>query len=301
MQQILSNTSRRRNFLVIAALLIGCACLVRYFVLPSFDASLSTTLPQFYASLVERLLTSFVVTVLIGLLIFWLEPDVVRRASITTVDPKEISTLLRAAIEPTDKWWFRGGTGRYLRAVTLPQMGKLTRDTSSGKELHVQLIDPRNEGLCQQYANYRRGLHSAKDGEQWTSDRVRKEVYATILSLFVKAGEYPLLNIQLTLLPLFSSFRLDLSSRYVILTKEDPRAPGLRCDIDSEFYIAYRDDLLLTARQGTEIELTPISTNLDLASVRRHFANLALGLDSLSDNFLQSVIQMSKSPVNPYA
>lgn len=302
MQQILSNTFRRRSFFIIAILLIGCATLVRYFFLPQYDSTLSATVPQFFASFVERLLTSFIVTVLIGLLIFWLEPGVVRRANMSTVDPKEISILLRAAIEPTEKWWFRGGTGRYLRAMTLPEMGKLTRDKSSGKELHVQLIDPRNEFLCEQYANYRRGLHSAKaEEQQWTVDRVRIEVYATILSLFVKAGEYPLLNIHLTLLPLFSSFRLDLSSQYVILTKEDSRAAGLRCDSESEFYIAYRDDLLLTARQGKEITMKPIRTDLNVTSVRHHFADLGLALDSVTDEFLQSIIKISQAPVNPYA
>jgi hypothetical protein len=109
----------------------------------------------------RKLLTSFIVTVAIGSFLFSLQPKVMRNAEMSVVAPGEISTLLVAAIQPTEKWWFRGGTGRYLRAMTLPSMGKTTRSRSSTKELHVQLIDPTELAVCNEYAVYRSGLRSA--------------------------------------------------------------------------------------------------------------------------------------------
>jgi hypothetical protein len=231
-----------------------------------------------------------------------LEPEVARKANMSSIEPKEISMLLAAAIQPTEKWWFRGGTGRFLRAVTLPKMAELTRNSSSTRELHVQLIDPTELGVCQEYAAYRSGLHSASsDKEQWTQERVRKEIYATLLSLFLKAKEYPLLRIQITLLRSFSSFRLDLSSKYVILTKEDPQAPGVRCDNGSYFYSAYTDDLVLTAKQGRPIAVKPFNSDLSVESVRHHFAELQLVGDGIEDELLLSVLETTKVARNPYA
>jgi hypothetical protein len=302
-QRILSNTHYRRAFFTICGLAIALALLVRYTLLPIFDPSLSLNGTQLLASIIEKLLISFIVTIAIGSFIFWLEPEVARKANMNVVDPKEISMLLGAAIQETEKWWFRGGTGRYLRAVTLPKMAETTRSTSSTKELHAQLIDPMDLSICQEYAIYRSGLRSASgDSERWTQERVRKEIYATLLSLFLKAKEYPLLRIQITLLPSFSSFRLDLSSKYVILTKEDQQAPGVRCDHGSYFYNAYLDDLVLTARQGRSITAKPLTLELlSVEFIRQHFTELQLIHDGVDDDLLASVLETARAARNPYA
>ena len=156
--------------------------------------------------------------------------------------------------------------------------------------------------VCQEYALYRSGLRSANnDGEPWTEERVRKEVYATLLSLILKAKEYPLLRIEITLLPSFSSFRLDLSSKYVVLTKEDSQAPGVRCDHGSYFYNAYMDDLVLTAKQGRSISVTPLSSEPSVESIRKHFTELQLIEEGVHDNLLRAALEAAKAARNPYA
>jgi hypothetical protein len=181
-------------------------------------------------------------------------------------------------------------------------MAEITRSTSSTKELHVQLIDPTAESVCEEYAAYRRGVRSSKaEKNEWTKERVRSEIYATLLSLFLRTAQYPLLRIDITLLRSFSSFRLDLSSKYVILTKEDPQAPGVRCDNGSYFYDAYRNDLELTAKQGRPVAAVPFKSDLDVNCVRKHLADLALIENGLSDEILQSIIAITKSARNPYA
>ena len=301
-ERILSHTHHRRTFFTLCGCLIVLALVVRYWILPAFDASLSLSGAQLLASVIEKLLMSFIVTIAIGSFLYWLQPEAVRSANMTVVEPKEISSLLVSAIHQTEKWWFRGGTGRYLRAETLPKLAESTRNTSSTRELHVQLIDPLHVAACEGYALYRTGLRSATaDNERWTRDRVQREICATLLSLFLKTKQYPLLRVEITLLPSFSSFRIDLSSQYVILTKEDPQAPGVRCDHGSFFYRAYLDDLVLTAKQGKSIAATPISSEVSVESLREHFSQLGLVESSVSEEFLRSVLETAKTARNPYA
>jgi hypothetical protein len=122
-----------------------------------------------------------------------------------------------------------------------------------------------------------------------------------LLAIFLNAKEYPLLRIEVTLLRSYSSFRLDLSSQYVILTKEDPQAPAVRCDVGSFFYSAYMDDLVITARQGRSITVKPFDSVLSVESVRHHFVELSLVGDGLDDELLQSVLETAKAARNPYA
>lgn len=302
MQQLLSSPHYRRSFFLIAVLLIIASILIRYAVLPQFDPSLNAELPEIAASIIEKLLTSFCVTVLIGCLIFWLEPKVMTRSEMSVVPPVDISGLLTSAARSTEKWWFRGGTGRYLRAVTLPELLKTAQHSSSRRELNVQLIDPTNLSICREYASYRASLRSAKESaSEWTQDQVRSEIYATILSLFRVARENSLLQIELTVLASFSSFRLDLSSGYVVITKEDRLAPAVRCDYGTFFYRAYHDDMRLTARQGRPIPVTIDHELTTIQSVRALFDRIGLSGADLPDSILDSALQGAKEPRNPYA
>jgi hypothetical protein len=301
-QQILSDKYRRRAFSVIVVLLLASSLMLRYLWLPTLDSSLKLQGAQLLASVLEKLITSFVVTVVIGFFIFWLGPPSAQQAEMRILQSHEISVLLKAAVQPTERWWFRGGTGRYLRAVTLPEMAATARRTSSTRELHVQLIDPTEHSLCREYASYRRGVQSASgEQEEWTEERVRKEIYATLLTLFIAAKDHPLLKIEIILLRLYSSFRIDLSSKYVILTKEDPKAPAVMCDSGSYFYRAYMDDLVLSAKQGKPVLAAPFGSDVEMAAVRKHFAELDLLGGGMSDGPLASIVQTARTPRNPYA
>lgn len=302
MQELLSSPHYRRLFFFSAALLIIVSILVRYVILPELDPALHAKFVEVAASISDKLLTSFCVTILIGCLIFWIEPKVMRRSGMVIVPAGDVSGLLTSASKTTKKWWFRGGTGRYLRAMTLPELSSIAQHSSSTRELNVQLIDPTNLSICHEYASYRASLRSAKkNASQWTRDQVRAEVYATILSLFWVAKENSLLQIKLTVLATFSSFRLDLSSDYVVITKEDQLAPGVRCDDGTFFYQAYQDDMVLTAKQG---RLIPVTVERDLTtvqSVRALFDRLGLSGTELSDSILDLALRGAREPQNPYA
>ena len=54
----------------------------------------------------------------------------------------------------------------------------------------------------------------------------------------------------------FSAFRLDISDDYVVITKEDKEASGLRADKGTYFYDSYIDEERLHERQATNIIVT---------------------------------------------
>src|SRR6185369_1432352 len=99
------------------------------------------------------------------------------------------------------------------------------------------------------------------------------------------------------------TFRLDLSDQYVVITKEDPQAPGMRADKGSYFYQAYLDDLRLTFDQGRILPRAPSSfdpADLTPATVRGLFTNIGLSL-AVSDSVLAQVVELARASENPYA
>ncbi|MEZ0071761.1 hypothetical protein [Planotetraspora sp. GP83] len=78
--------------------------------------------------------------------------------------------------------------------------------------------------LREAYAHYRRSLSDRPDGrgELWTTERARKESFATVLATFWYRQRYGLLDIGVGLSATMTTFRWDLSSHAVIITVEDP-------------------------------------------------------------------------------
>ena len=56
----------------------------------------------------------------------------------------EVGTALEEARRQTDRWVFKGGTGTYLRAVTLPQCVEVARRKKHTLHVDVEIIDPAN-------------------------------------------------------------------------------------------------------------------------------------------------------------
>ena len=301
MQQILSNKHYRRSFFLIVCFALALVFVLRYGWLPRLDPTLTLNGAQLVASVSEKIFSSFLVTVFIGCLIFWLEPKITKQANIAIVNPKDISDLLASALIDSNEWWFRGGTGRYLRAVTLPTMAERSRSSSSIKRLHVQILDPANRSSCELYATYRRGVRSSVSEGQWTLERVRAEICATLLVILIKTSQYPLLHVDVTLMPTFSSLRIDLSTKQAVVTKEDQRAPAIRCDQGTYFYDAYKDDMELTAQMGRAMPMIAAPIDTSLAAARQVCVILGLIETDLTDEFLSTIIKRAKAPVSPYS
>jgi len=256
MQEILSKRHYRRPFFTTVLVVLAFALLVRFLVLPQYDPSLSLSFSAFLASLLDNLVVSIFITVLIGGFIFWITPDIVRRSQLEILEPKRISPLLKEAAATSKFWIYKGACGRYTRAVTLPLLADAARVEGIGRDITVCILDPRNHRLCAAYATYRKSLRSRTE-TLWSPLVVQEEVLATAVLILKYQFSEPLLRINLFFVNSFSAFRLDISDRYVIVTKEDIGASALKADAGTYFYDSYKDDVRLTERLATQLPYSP--------------------------------------------
>jgi len=301
---ILEKVHYRKVFYLVFGLLIALLLLVRYIALPQVDATIGSGWVFAVARVSETLLASFVVTVAIGAFVFWLTPGIMRIAPMEVIEPREIGPLLERALLTSSFWWYKGSAGRYFRAVTLPEMARAARKESLSREVNALILDPTDDRLCEEYATYRRSLKSATESDPWTKQRVKCELVATIMTVLRYQEQEPLLRIRLGLTRYLSSFRLDLSSQYVIVTKEDRDAPAMRCDKDTYFYRSYYDEIVLAHRQAREIKggiRIPAAAELTAADVGRVLASVGMGNSGMDEEDLKGVIRMLTQPKNPYA
>lgn len=306
MDEILNKQHYRKTFYLIIGLVLLITLFIRIFIIPIFDSSLSISFIKVLVMILDGLFASLIVTVLIGIFIFWLTPKIVKNSMMEVISPKEISHLLKMAMIHSKKWEFKGATGRYTRSVTIPEMAEAARAESIGREIRLSLINPNNTVLCKEYATYRRSLKSAKT-DSWDYKRVRNEVVATIVSALITKHDEPLLRIEIHLLDHFSSFRLDISDDYVVITKEDKEASALRADKKTYFYNSYIDEVKLHERQATKIIVGDSveylnRENFDETALQKFLKDInLLGDDEISTLDLAKITADIKKSKNPYA
>ena len=305
MERILSKRHYRSAFYWLVSLILLFSITLRFLVLPQFDTKLEASLLGFGAALLDGLVISLIVTVLIGSFVFWLTPEVLKKSVMDVIEPKEIGPLLKKAATDTRTWTYKGACGRYTRSTTLPSLASAAKHEGLGRDIRITILNPANDLLCAEYATYRRSLKSAKNVHPWTESKVKEEVIATIISALRFRHEEPLLRIDLYLIDHFSAFRFDISDQYVIVTKEDKEASGLRADSGTYFYDSYKDDVRLSERQSINVSYqdeVPIGNNLTDETLRALILEASLiDPDKLSSLDLGAIRESINSPEDPYS
>lgn len=220
----------------------------------------------------------------------------------------EVGEALAQARRTTDLWYFRGGTGTYLRAVTLPDCIEHARHRNSTLDFRIEILDPTDEEGCNRYAQFRRSLANLPDasGERWTVDRTRKEAFATVLAACWYSQQYGLLKIDVWVSPRMTTFRYDFSSTCVIITQEDPRAPALLIDRGKIYYHRWNIELQygreqarrVPIEQAKQVFLGDVPT---IEQTRRLFSALDIPLPrSFGDREVSEIVAKAIEPRNPY-
>jgi hypothetical protein len=158
-----------------------------------------------------------------------------------------------AAVQTADMWQFRGGTGSFARAWTIPAMATRARENSTGTHWRIQLqiLDPQNIDRCLQYAQYRAKLSldsGSRPQTEWTTEYVQMGCLATIFAAHWYQ-QHEFLTIEIRLRSEFSALRYDISPDSIIITNEDSQIPALRIPSSGEvsaLYHAYRADFDLS-------------------------------------------------------
>ncbi|WP_408913072.1 hypothetical protein ACJUA3_11980 [Citrobacter freundii] len=306
MHELLRKKHSRTNFIIIFVLVVLIILLLRYFVLPLIYPMQSADLGGFFATIFNGLLSSLTVTFLIGLFMFWIQPEAESNAKIEIAYPKELPELFKVAFLKSEIWYYKGGCGRYFRTATLPNMAKQARSKSQSKEILVVILDPSNIDLCEKHAIYRSGTASQKiESRPWTTEEVRAELFSTIITTLITQAKEPSLRIKLSLCPHYSSFRIDLSDEYAIITKEDRGSPAIVCHKGTHFYKSYKDEVILSLNQSRSVRMIDkvdfTLENIDGNKVKSLLAYADLEDNNLTTAFYEKVALLCKEAKNPYA
>ncbi|HEY3686951.1 MAG TPA: hypothetical protein VGL93_28205 [Streptosporangiaceae bacterium] len=229
-------------------------------------------------------------------------------AAVRTVAGSEVGHALEEARRSTDRWTFKGGTGTYMRAVTLPECVANAKRERRALLVRLEILDPSDPDVCERYGRFRDTVSSKPDitGEDWTTERVRKESYATVLAACWYRQQYSLLDVDIGLSSVMTRFRWDLSDRYVVMTQEDDRGSALIFDSGKFYYDCWSTELQLSREQSRRVPIelamdVPMSGEPTPEEVRRLFMVLGLPLpEGFTDTDTKSIIQKALNPKNPY-
>jgi hypothetical protein len=244
-QSALKDKYLKRNFLVAASLGAVVLALVRFFLLPRLDNSVDVGFGKFVAEVTIALLAALITTVAATLLITWLTPpeDIGKPIEVIPPTGKQIPALLKQLAGSTSTWRYSGGTGTYLRAATMPRLANSAVNESRTIVVEAVLLDPRDRKLCDEYAKYRSSGKSGRSDREWTSDRVRYEVLATLISAFIWRQHSHYCEFRIKLKSSLSHFRYDWGDDYVVVTTEDPDDPALKVARGTPYHRSHGEDL----------------------------------------------------------
>lgn len=230
-------------------------------------------------------------------------------SAVKLVNGPEVGEVHAQARRDTEHWMFKGGTGTYLRAVTIKECVENARRAKRPIRMQIEIIDPTDESVCHDYAQYRSSLAPGPDrtGETWTLDRTRKEAFATILAACWYRQRFTFLKVDVALSKVMTTFRWDLSSDWVIMTQEDPAAPAMLFEKNKPHYRAYSRELLASFEQARGVEIGR-ARDLELADepsveeTRKLFTLLELDLpSSFTDRDVTDIVRRALRPKNPYS
>ncbi|MEY9941569.1 hypothetical protein [Streptacidiphilus sp. MAP5-3] len=229
-------------------------------------------------------------------------------AMVRSLSGPDVEEALRRARADTKRWWFRGGTGTYLRAVTLPECVREAQRTRRPLEVKVNIIDPSDEAACRTYAHFRRTHADPRDigtEREWTEDRARKEACATVLAACWYRQWTNEMEIDVYLSSVAPSLRFDLSDSCLVITQDDPRRISLRVDRDRALYDYYVTELRLSCDQARRLDLKApeqLSQEPTVSEVQQFFRAVDLPLPmSWSDAEVREIVDRALHPENPYS
>ena len=304
MDEFLKTKYRRKIFYLISFLLLLVIYLIRFYFLPFYFNSPVPSVKDILNSILDDIMATIFVTVSIASLIFWLTPPVMQQAKMEVIEPIRIKDELKEARNNTKIYWYKGGCGRFTRAVTIPELAAEARASNQHKQIYIQILDVTNKEICQNYSEYRRSLRSANLDQPWSPERVQLELYSTIVAAYCWKTQVPLLEIQVALTNSISLFRLDLSSKTIVITKEDKQEPGLKCDEGTFFYNSYLEELRLSLKQArllpSKIKGYTID-ELNQTNVQKLLTDLGIFNNSLTDDQITIIINLTRKSKNPYA
>jgi hypothetical protein len=267
MKTILQHKSRRYNFILTVSGILIIIGIIRIYVIPYHFPLPENEGIEYFKSILDKISTSLIVSIIIAWFLFKIEiPEEVTKLEI--IEPNRLKEVFTRARLDSNFWFFSGGAGRYTRAVTLPEMSKLSQDLNESRNFRILLLNPNDINLCDKYSDYRNSLKSVKSKtDNWTKEYVQNEIIATICSAYIQKSLNPLLEISIFLKSTFSTMRIDLSQSNCIVTKEDKKDLALLTPANTYLYKTYKEEIFHLSKQCLELDMKGSIENVKFGTI----------------------------------
>jgi hypothetical protein len=226
---------------------------------------------------------------------------------VRTLAGPEVALAHEQARRSTARWVFKGGTGTYLRAVTLPECVLEAQRQRRSLSMKIDIVNPADDRVCAAYARFRRTFGHRQEGgafTEWTTERTRKESFATVVAAAWHRQRLDTLEIDVHLSSVAPTLRFDLSDSCLIITQDDPRRVSLYVARERPLYDYYVTELHQSREQAVKLDLreaTPLSDEPTVDEVRRLLDRLGLPLPaSFTDRDVGDIIDKALRAEDPY-
>lgn len=242
-------------------------------------------------------------TLFVTLAYLWLIPKDQREGQITITHSDDNSHYLREFLGSTERYWFRGRSGRWVRSNVIPGLAKRAAQEQSTITVRMVLPDPMIPTLMASYAAYRNSITFKGGAAEWTNDYVTLQVVATVVAAYVSASTSKFLDLRIGLTNWFSAYRLDITDGSAMLTVEDPGRPALRAIESSFMYRTQKAEIEQNLELSRILPAPPlefVGKKLDEAFVEEILRYV--GLHSLLGAPLKAsdILQAIANPDQPY-
>ncbi|WP_344270275.1 hypothetical protein [Actinomadura napierensis] len=229
-------------------------------------------------------------------------------AVVRVISGGQVGQVLEEARRDTDRWFFKGGTGTYIRAKTLPECVAAARRERRTLLFRMEILDPTDVEVCEAYARHRRSVSDAPDatGEKWTLERTRKEAYATLLAACWHKQRFAMLDIDIGLARTMTTLRYDLAASRLVVTRDDPRGEALVVDSNKFYYSWMSAELQTSLDQARRVpveqaRLAPLDDEPTVEEVRKLFEVIGIELaPSYTDRDVIEIIRKALRAKDPY-
>jgi hypothetical protein len=245
----------RRWYFVSLLLALSILLLLRFTVLKTVPNPSDYGLTA--ATVLDTLVASAVTSLVVGIAYVLLFPEG-SSVALEEVPSRDIEAALEQATQHTRKWRVRARTANYFARMTLPALTKEALRSGRSINVRVQMLDPENPTLMAGYARFKSNHRGA--AARWTPDKVRREIYATMLQLALHRHEAPRLEIEVGLSPALWVISLDASDDIAMITGQNRGDTAIVFRAGSQFYESYCDDFDASFSECRRLQVPAVET-----------------------------------------
>ncbi|MEO3782204.1 hypothetical protein ABGB12_02665 [Actinocorallia sp. B10E7] len=231
-----------------------------------------------------------------------------RRSDVRVVPGAECNRILAETRRNAIRWVFKGSTGAYVRAVTLPECVDRARRFRRPVTFRLEILDPMDESLCARFVGLHQRLATRPDSPErsWTVDGTRRELFATVLAACWYQQKYDLLDIDIRLSSSFSIFRYELSTDRLIITQRGPEFPAVIVDGGTPTFDCWESELQISLQQARRIPIQAVRDQRlgdppDVEEIRSIFRALGMELPpGYGDEDVIDLRELALNSSDPY-